>query len=74
MLDKAGGGPFSFDDVEVVTLLGAVVGAALVDAIGAPVELPPPARLVAELTAMAESDPEEYARIGPIVASLLRRS
>ena len=29
LVDKAGGGPFSFDDLELVTLLGGIAGAAL---------------------------------------------
>jgi hypothetical protein len=72
VLDKGGGGAFSFDDVEVVTLLGTVMGAALVD-VGAVVdELPPPARLGHDLSGLADTDPARYATVARLVDSLLR--
>jgi sigma-B regulation protein RsbU (phosphoserine phosphatase) len=74
VLDKGGGGAFSFDDVEVVTLLGTVMGAALVDAGAASDELPPPARLGRDLSGLADTDPARYATVARLVDSLLRWS
>jgi GAF domain-containing protein len=74
VIDKAGGGAFTFDDIEVVTLLGSVMGAALVDAGAMVDDVPVPARLTGELTALADTDPTRYATVARIVESLLRGS
>jgi GAF domain-containing protein len=70
IVDKAGGAAFSFDDVEVVTLLAGVAGAALAEGGGAEA-VPEPARLGAELTRLAQVDPGRYATVAPLVAALL---
>jgi phosphoserine phosphatase RsbU/P len=72
LVDKAGGGPFSFDDVELVTLLGGIAGVALSVA-GAEVDPRPPAEFAAELAALAGSDPAAYARLSVVLEALLAR-
>ena len=72
LVDKAGGGPFSFDDVEVVTLLAGIAGVALGVA-GAEVPVRPPSEFGAELANMASSDPAAYARLSAVLEALLAR-
>jgi sigma-B regulation protein RsbU (phosphoserine phosphatase) len=72
LVDKAGGVPFSFDDVELVTLLGGIAGAALSVA-GAEVPPRPPAELAGELVELAGSDPAAYARLSVVLEALLAR-
>ena len=59
LVDKAGGGPFSFDDVELVTLLGGIAGAAL-SVRGTEVVPRSPAEFATELARLASSDPGAY--------------
>jgi GAF domain-containing protein len=72
LVDKVGGGPFSFDDVEVVTLLAGVAGVSLAVA-GAEMVARPPAEFAAELARLASSDPEAYARLSVVLEALLAR-
>jgi phosphoserine phosphatase RsbU/P len=72
LVDKAGGGPFSFDDVEVVTLLAGIAGVALGVA-GTEVAVRPPSEFGAELAHMASSDPAAYARLSAVLEALLAR-
>jgi GAF domain-containing protein len=72
LVDKAGGGPFSFDDVELVTLLAGIAGAALA-APGGEIEVRPPAQISAELAHLASADPAAYARLVMVVEALLAR-
>jgi GAF domain-containing protein len=72
LVDKAGGGPFSFDDVELVTLLGTIAGAALSVA-GTEVIARPPAEFASELAQLAVSDPAAYARLSVVLEALLAR-
>jgi len=72
LVDKAGGAPFSFDDVELVTLLGGVAGAAI-SALGAEVTVRSPAEFATELALLAASDPEAYARLSAVLEALLAR-
>jgi GAF domain-containing protein len=72
--DKVGAGGFSFDDVEILTLLGTVAGAALADA-GAVVEdVPSPQLLGSALAGLADVDPAQYAKVALIVSSLLHQA
>ena len=71
LVDKAGG-PFSFDDVELVTLLAGIAGAALATP-GGEVEVRPPAEISAELAHLASVDPAAYARLVMVVEALLAR-
>ena len=72
LVDKVGGGPFSFDDVELATLLAGIAGAAL-ETTGADVTARPPAELAAELARLASADPEGYARLAAVIDALLAR-
>ncbi len=72
LIDKAGNGSFSFDDVELVTLLAGIAGAALA-AGGTEPNVRPPAELGAELAHLSGSDPAAYARLATVVDALLAR-
>lgn len=72
LVDKSGGGAFSFDDVELVTLLAGIAGAAI-EAPGAEVAVRPPAEIGAEMARLASDDPEAYARLATVVDALLAR-
>jgi GAF domain-containing protein len=72
LVDKAGGVPFSFDDVEVVTLLAGVAGVALGIA-GTEVPARPPGEFGAELAHLAASDPAAYVRLSVVLEALLAR-
>ncbi|HXW79170.1 MAG TPA: GAF domain-containing protein [Acidimicrobiales bacterium] len=72
LVDKAGGAPFTFDDVDVVTLLAGIAGVAL-DVAGTEVPARPPAEFGAELAHLASSDPAAYARLSVVLEALLAR-
>jgi GAF domain-containing protein len=72
LIDKAGGASFTFDDVEVVTLLAGIAGVALGEAV-AEVPSRPPAEFAAELAHVASSDPVAYARLSAVLEALLAR-
>ena len=72
LVDKAGGVPFSFDDVELVTLLGGIAGPAL-RAAGGQAAARPPAEFATELAHLATSDPAAYARLSVVLEALLAR-
>jgi GAF domain-containing protein len=69
LADKDGGGPFSFDDIELAALLGPVAAAAVVGARrdGAP----SPAALADGLRDLAAANPARYRRVAAAVAALL---
>jgi sigma-B regulation protein RsbU (phosphoserine phosphatase) len=74
LVDKAGGGNFSFDDVEVVTMLADIAGVALTQsgrATGPAV--PRPSELGGELERLAAADPVRYSAVAAAVAALLGR-
>ncbi|HUI49668.1 MAG TPA: GAF domain-containing protein [Acidimicrobiia bacterium] len=71
LVDKHGGGPFSFDDVEIATLLGNVAGTALVAASAAPVAAPSPTELGSRLARLAASDPARYLPLAQFLADVL---
>jgi phosphoserine phosphatase RsbU/P len=72
LVDKAGGKAFSYDDVELVTLLGGIAGAAL-SVSGLETAVRPPAEFSAELAQLASSDPVAYARLSVVLEALLAR-
>jgi len=74
LVDKVAGGGFTFDDVEIATLLGAVAGAALADVGAVVMDVPSPALLAGALSGLADIDPDRYARVALAVGSLLERS
>jgi sigma-B regulation protein RsbU (phosphoserine phosphatase) len=71
LIDKAGGGPFTFDDVEVATLLGGIAAVAMAEAGTAAPAVPDPAQLAGDLRRLAGADPTRYAAVAPAVAALL---
>jgi GAF domain-containing protein len=66
---KVGGGRFTFDDMELVTLFGGIAAAALVGPESSPP--PSPEQLRAELQRLAIADPAAYASMARTVQSLL---
>jgi len=70
LIDKQGG-PFSFDDLELVTLLAGVAAVALT-ASGS-VSVPSPAELAGDLERLVAADPAHYAAVATTVAALLGR-
>lgn len=72
LVDKTGGGPFSFDDVELVTVLAGIAGAALQEG-GDDLTVPSPDDLATELRRLAGADPTTYATVARAVDALLAR-
>ncbi len=72
LVDKAGGSAFTFDDIEIVTVLADVVGSALRSAVPER-EVRPPAELSAELRQLALDDAGAYARVANVLEALLAR-
>jgi hypothetical protein len=72
LVDKAGGGPFDFDDVELATLLGRIAGAALRELGTVAVDdVPSPEGLGRDLARLADVDPVRFAVAARVVAALL---
>lgn len=71
LLDAAEG-HFSFDDVELATLLADIAGVALTQG-GDGAVVSPPAELGGELERLARSDPARYATVATLVDALLAR-
>jgi GAF domain-containing protein len=70
VVDKLGGGTFTFPDIELATLLAAVGAAALVD--GATTRsVSSPAELARDLARLAEVDPVRYAAVAGALDALL---
>jgi GAF domain-containing protein len=73
LVDKAGGGGFTFDDIEIATLLAGVAAVALThERAGA--DVPAPQELAGELARVARADPGRYAAIATAVSALLSRA
>lgn len=65
-------GSFSFDDVEVVGLLGSIAGAALAEGMRhGPRDVAHPDQLGRELAQIFADDPSRYARIAVVLEALL---
>ena len=62
---------FSFDDVEIVSLLADIAGAAIADDSANTIEVTPPTRLSAELTELAKQNSQRYADVARVVDALL---
>ncbi len=73
LVDKVGGGNFTFDDVELASMLADIAGVALAHAEDATSSVPPPSELGGALERLAASDPVRYASVGAAVAALLTR-
>lgn len=67
---KVTGGGFVYEDLEALSSLATIAAAAADDA-GAVDDVPGPARLAAELAALATADPDRYRDVARIVDSLL---
>lgn len=74
LVDRTGGGPFSFDDVELVTLLAQIAGTALLEGAGSSARVAAPAQLGSELTRLADADPVRYAAVAQAVGALLAQA
>jgi GAF domain-containing protein len=70
LIDKAGGSTFSFDDVELATLLAGIAGVALAGPAD-PKTAPDPGELAANLERLAASDPARYAAVATAINALL---
>jgi GAF domain-containing protein len=73
VIDKQDEGRFTIDDVELVTLLGGIAGAALADADASAVTVSAPEELAAELRQLASADPTRYESVASVVSALLAR-
>jgi GAF domain-containing protein len=70
LADKEAGEAFTFDDLELVTLLAGIAGSALAeDRGGGPV--PTPAELGAELGRLLAIDPRRYRAVAAVVSGLI---
>jgi GAF domain-containing protein len=75
LIDKKGGGSFSFDDVELATLLAGIAGVAIDDGFSAAAgEQPSPATFAESLTALAADDPPSYAALVTILQAMTERA
>jgi GAF domain-containing protein len=70
VIDKAGGGTFTFDDVELATLLAGVAGVAL-QAMTSHPHVPGPVELAGELRRLAQNDPRRYATVASVLNALI---
>ncbi len=71
LVDKLGGGPFGFDDVEIATMLASIAGVALAQEATASTEPPPPEQLDRELRRLARAEPARYVTVARVIEALL---
>jgi GAF domain-containing protein len=71
LVDKEGAATFSFDDLEVATLLGSIAGTALKDGPSMAPPPPTPAELARGLATLAGADPTRYAGVAAMLGALL---
>lgn len=71
LVDKRGADSFTFDDVEVVTLLANVAGAALGHDGAEWLDVPQASALSADLQRLEEADPAQYRRVAVVCRALL---
>jgi GAF domain-containing protein len=71
LVEKVGGGPFSFDDVELATLIAGIAGAALASDAATGSEAPSPRELGDNLVHLASADPARYATLATFLAAVL---
>ncbi len=72
LVDKAGGATFSFDDVEVASLLAGIAAVAIASGEG-DVAVRSPDELGAELRRIAAADPAGYVQVATLVEAILAR-
>lgn len=70
LVDKHGGAAFSFDDLELATILAGIAGVALSEAGQAAHPVPSPEELSGELRRLAASDPDRYAAVATMLSAL----
>jgi GAF domain-containing protein len=73
LVNKAGGAAFTFDDVEIATVLAEVTGVALSDTSTAAPAVPNPQELSGELERLALTQPGQYAAVAAAVSALIAR-
>lgn len=71
LAEKAGGAPFSFDDIEIAAALAAVAGAAVAEDGDRPIEVISPGEVAIELSRLATVDPRRYLDTARLIESLL---
>jgi GAF domain-containing protein len=71
VVDKSGGERFSFDDLELVTLLAGIAATAITESKPRPLEHPSPESLAAALRELALNDPSRFDAIAAVVSVLL---
>lgn len=71
VIDKAGGATFTFDDVELATLLAGIAGAALAAGGVGQRHVPTPAQLAADLERLRDVDAARYAAVASVVVTLV---
>lgn len=71
VIDKVGGGSFSFDDVELATILAGIAGVAMQEAVAPQARVPGPQQIAAELARLAETAPNRYAAVASAVSALI---
>lgn len=74
LVDKVGGAPFSFDDVELASVLAQIAGAAIAEGAGAAGRVPTPAELSNDLGRLATADPARYAAVAQAVSALVTQA
>jgi hypothetical protein len=70
LVDKRAGGSFTYDDLELATLLAGIAGAALVAEQGAH-PVPSPAELGGELEQLLAIDDRRYRAVAAVVSGLI---
>jgi GAF domain-containing protein len=71
VIDKARGGSFTFDDVELATLLAGIAGVALQELSAPRARVPDPGELAGELRRLAETAPTRYAAVATVLSALI---
>jgi GAF domain-containing protein len=71
IIDKNGASMFSFDDVELATLLAGVAGITLHTLGSSTLTVPEPDELAGELRRLATADPGRYAVVAGLLAALI---
>ncbi len=70
LVDKEGGQAFSFDDVELTTILAGIAGVVLAQGAHRP-DVPTPSELAGDMERLAAADPDRYAAVAPVLSALL---
>ena len=71
LADKVNHEPFSFEDIEAVSTLAAVAGAALSEDDTGPIDVVSPHQLTSQLERLASGNPRRYADTARLIESLL---